>query len=106
MANRWILKHLMQLPPEVPRTPAAHALALKLVTQMDLLRFEHPPQTEGRPAGLSSRCDEPAYAGDVRCVRAHSRPDRGWHTIQQTGRRGAALAQARASIHVVSLITC
>lgn len=40
MANRWILKHLMQLPREVPRTPAAHARALKLVTQMDLLRLK------------------------------------------------------------------
>ncbi|HEX5462313.1 MAG TPA: hypothetical protein VFX20_20265 [Steroidobacteraceae bacterium] len=40
MANRWVLKHLMQLPRDVPRTPAAHALALKLVTQMDLLRLK------------------------------------------------------------------
>ena len=40
MANRWLLKHLMQLPRDVPRTPAAHALALKLVTEMDLLRLK------------------------------------------------------------------
>jgi len=40
MANRWLFKHLMQLPRDVPRTPAAHALALKLVTQMDLLRLK------------------------------------------------------------------
>jgi len=40
MTHRWILKHLMQLPPEVPRTPAAHALALNLVTKMDLLRLK------------------------------------------------------------------
>ena len=40
MTHRWILKHLMQLPREVPKTPAAHALALKLVTQMDLLRLK------------------------------------------------------------------
>lgn len=30
----------MQLPREVPRTPAAHALELKLVTKMDLLRLK------------------------------------------------------------------
>lgn len=30
----------MQLPREVPRTPAAHALELKLVTRMDLLRLK------------------------------------------------------------------
>lgn len=40
MTHRWILKHLMQLPREVPRTPAAHALELKLVTKMDLLRLK------------------------------------------------------------------
>jgi len=30
----------MQLPRDVPRTPAAHALALQLVTKMDLLRLK------------------------------------------------------------------
>lgn len=40
MTNRWVLEHLMQLPREVPKTPAAHALALKLVTEMDLLRLK------------------------------------------------------------------
>jgi DNA-directed RNA polymerase specialized sigma24 family protein len=40
MTHPWIVKHLMQLPREVSRTPAAHALALKLVTPMDLLRLK------------------------------------------------------------------
>ena len=40
MTQRWLIKHLMQLPREVPRTPAAHALELKLVTKMDLLRLK------------------------------------------------------------------
>lgn len=40
MTHRWLLEHLMQLPREVPKTPAAHALALKLVTPMDLLRLK------------------------------------------------------------------
>jgi DNA-directed RNA polymerase specialized sigma24 family protein len=33
-------RNLMQIPREVPKTPAAQALALKLVTKMDLLRLK------------------------------------------------------------------
>lgn len=40
MRGRWNLKHIMQVPQELPRTPAAQALALQLVTEMDLLRLK------------------------------------------------------------------
>lgn len=40
MRSRWNLNHVMQVPREVPKTPAAQALALKLVTEMDLLRLK------------------------------------------------------------------
>lgn len=39
MSNRWHLEHAMQAP-DVRQTPAAQALALKLVTEMDLLRLK------------------------------------------------------------------
>jgi DNA-directed RNA polymerase specialized sigma24 family protein len=40
MRNRWNLKHVMEIPRDVPKTPAAQALALNLVTAMDLLRLK------------------------------------------------------------------
>ncbi|MGH8201174.1 MAG: RNA polymerase sigma factor [Steroidobacteraceae bacterium] len=40
MSSRWNLKQVMQAPPELPQTPAAQALALNLVTAMDLLRLK------------------------------------------------------------------
>lgn len=40
MSSRWNLKQVMQPPPELPPTPAAQALALNLVTAMDLLRLK------------------------------------------------------------------
>ncbi|HUN71874.1 MAG TPA: hypothetical protein VMU52_06140 [Steroidobacteraceae bacterium] len=40
MPSRWNLDHLMEIPPELPKTPAAQALALKVVTGMDLLRLK------------------------------------------------------------------
>jgi DNA-directed RNA polymerase specialized sigma24 family protein len=39
-SRRIYLKHVMEVSPEVRRTPAAQALALKLVTAMDLLRLK------------------------------------------------------------------
>lgn len=41
MTHRWYLERLMQVPPgDPPKTPAAQAVAQKLVTQMDLLRLK------------------------------------------------------------------
>jgi len=40
MRSRWNLKHVMEVPRDVPKTPAAQALALNLVTAMDLLRLK------------------------------------------------------------------
>lgn len=58
MSSRWNLKHVMRVPLEVPKTPAARALALKLVTEIDLLRLDtqadaaHPP-ARGTEVGRS-----------------------------------------------------
>ncbi len=40
MSTRWNLKHILQLPRDMRKTPAAQALALKLVTEIDLLRLK------------------------------------------------------------------
>jgi DNA-directed RNA polymerase specialized sigma24 family protein len=40
MSSRRTLEQLMQIPQDVPKTPAAQALALQLVTKMDLLRLK------------------------------------------------------------------
>jgi DNA-directed RNA polymerase specialized sigma24 family protein len=40
MSRRLNLEHIMRVPQELPQTPAAQALALKLVTDMDLLRLK------------------------------------------------------------------
>jgi len=40
MSSRWSLKQIFQVPQAVPKTPAAQALELKLVTPMDLLRLK------------------------------------------------------------------
>jgi DNA-directed RNA polymerase specialized sigma24 family protein len=40
MRSRWNLQHVMEIPRDVPKTPAAQALALNLVTAMDLLRLK------------------------------------------------------------------
>lgn len=40
MSDRWHLVRTLQASVEMPETPAAQALALKLVTQMDLLRLK------------------------------------------------------------------
>jgi DNA-directed RNA polymerase specialized sigma24 family protein len=39
-SRRSYLKHVMEVPRDVPKTPAARALALNLVTAMDLLRLK------------------------------------------------------------------
>jgi DNA-directed RNA polymerase specialized sigma24 family protein len=39
-SRRIYLKHVMEVPRDVPKTPAAQALALNLVTAMDLLRLK------------------------------------------------------------------
>jgi DNA-directed RNA polymerase specialized sigma24 family protein len=39
-SRRIYLKHVMEVPSDVPKTPAAQALALNLVTAMDLLRLK------------------------------------------------------------------
>jgi DNA-directed RNA polymerase specialized sigma24 family protein len=39
-SRRFYLKHLMEVPRDLPKTPAAQALALNLVTPMDLLRLK------------------------------------------------------------------
>jgi DNA-directed RNA polymerase specialized sigma24 family protein len=40
MRSRWNLQQVMEIPRDVPKTPAAQALALNLVTAMDLLRLK------------------------------------------------------------------
>jgi DNA-directed RNA polymerase specialized sigma24 family protein len=40
MRSRWNLEHVMRVPQELPKTAAARALALRLVTEMDLLRLK------------------------------------------------------------------
>lgn len=40
MKSRWNLEHVMEIPSDLPKTPAAQALALNLVTAMDLLRLK------------------------------------------------------------------
>jgi DNA-directed RNA polymerase specialized sigma24 family protein len=96
-SRRIYLKHVMEIPRDVPTTPAAQALALNLVTAMDLLRLKSvarlyarglPPEVGwsdllqeafARVLDGSRKCPEglpmvPFLAGVMRSIRAeHSR---------------------------------
>lgn len=40
MTSRWYLERLMKVPQDLPKSPAAQALAQKLITELDLLRLK------------------------------------------------------------------